>query len=245
MLCCCQACTVTKKVKDGESAYLLKQYAVATEFLESEFNASSDRLIQGRKAYLLGKSYDILLQFDQALSWFEKAKTLRYEKMTLVLLGEAYKKNEQYTDAYNLYKQLYETERSAQYAREMEICKKAIETGDDLNDYNVSAYSINTKYAEYSPVYYGEDFLVFVSDRPTSTGKGSYNWTGNAFSDLYVSNIQGRAVNNFDAILNTEANEGTACFSLDLNEIFFTRCESIDLRDQHCRIYYSQKPNGF
>ena len=239
------ACNVTKKVRDGDTAYALKQYAVAIDFLEKEYMEVSSRADRGRKAYYLARSKDFLQQHDEAIAWYEKALKNEYPAMRLADMADAYKRNEQYSDALRIFEQAYRQDRKPEYLREIDICKKAISSLDGTGLYNLSAFPVNTKYAEYSPVFFGEDYLVFTSDRENSTGRDTYNWTGNAFSDLYVVDLKGRQINNFDAMLNSSANEGTACFSQDLNEIFFTRCESTETRDQYCKIYYSQKPNGF
>ena len=239
------SCTLTKRVKDGDTAFRLKQYAVAVDMLEEEYeNARSvdDRL---RKTLYLGESYDILQNQSASTKWYKKANTISSTIGVRTKLAEAYKKAEAYQDAYKIYQNLYQETRDLDWSRKAQFCKEAIKHKEKVSNYNLTSFSGNTSYNEYSPFYLDNDYIVFTSDRDESTGGDTYNWTGNSFSDIYVANIRGRKVNNFDAVLNSGANEGTACFSQDRNEIYFTRCESIDLRDQHCRIYYSQRPNGF
>ena len=239
------SCTVTKRVKDGDTAYQLKQYAIAVGMLEDEYANTQDREVQARKAYYLGKSYDILQNYGEAVQWFELAKKHRYPAYMHIVLGNAYMKNEQYKQASELFlKRCHETFEN-EWCIKSQLCDAAIKQKAKPSSTQISPFSVNSKYGEYSPVFFEEDYLVFTSDREGSIGDDTYNWTGNAFSDLYVANLQGRKVNNFDAIINSAANEGAACFSQDFNEIYFTRCESIELRDYHCRIYYSQRPNGF
>lgn len=238
-------CTITKKVKDGDTAYQLKQYAVAIDMLEDEYRKATDKETKSRKAQYLAKSYDMLLQYDQSIKWYKNTLKHFGSGSIKTQLAYAYKKNEQYDDAYPLFYQAYTETYEDIWRVEKDLCKDAIKQKENIKNFNIVTFSANTKYSEYSPSYLDEDHIVFTSDREESTGGQTYKWTGNSFSDLYVVNITGRKVNNFDAIINTGANEGTACFSKDQNEIYFTRCESLDLRDQHCRIYFSQRPNGF
>ncbi len=238
------SCSVTKKVKDGETAYALKQYAVAIDFLEDEYDNAGGREAKSRKAFLLGNSYDILQKFDEAVDWYEKAKKDGYAGMTDRKLASAYKKNEQYDKALALYTALYKKERADDLRSEIQICKDA-SGAEDNNQYNIIPFTVNTEYNEYSPVLFGDEYIVFTSDREGATGDDTYKWTGNNYSDIYVVSVNGFKVNNFDALINSNANEGTACFSQDLQQMFFTRCESIDLRNQHCRIYFTHRPNGF
>ncbi len=239
------SCTVTKKVKDGDTAFQLKQYAVAIEMLEEEYHKTNDREVKLRKALYLAKSYDLLLDYDKAVQWYETVLDYNRSGSYQTQLAYAYKKNEQYEKAYPLFEKAFVETYDKIWNQEAKLCKDAVQQKKNITDYNLVNFVANTKYGEYSPSYLDDDHLVFTSDREESIGGKTYNWTGNSFSDLYVVNISGRKVNNFDAILNTGANEGTACFSKDQNEIYFTRCESIDLRDQHCRIYFSHRPNGF
>jgi len=239
---CASGCKITKAVKNGQMAYDLKQYAVAIPMLEKEYKSSDDREVKGHKAKLLGASYNYLQDYTESVRWYEKA--IEHRIQVPAQLAAAYKKNEQYTLAKQAYDKLCKETSEARWCKEAALCAKAI--SEPLDDsVEITTFAGNTKYSEYSPVFFEEDFLVFTSDRKESIGSDTYNWTGQSFSDLFVVNLQGRKVNNFDAIINTAANEGTACFSKDFNEIYFTRCESINLRDQHCRIYFSQRPNGF
>ena len=238
-------CTVTKKVKDGDTAYQLKQYAVAVEMLEEEYQKAGSSQIRFRKAIYLAKSYDYLQNHAASVHWLERANKLESQLQVKSDLADAYKKNEQYEKALELYTQLYKETRELSWSQKAQFCKLAINQLKEIKNYNITTFSGNTSYNEYSPFYLDSEHIIFTSDREGSTGGGTYKWTGNSFSDIYVTNISGRKVVNFDAILNSAANEGTPCLSIDRDEIYFTRCESLNLRDQHCRIYFSHRPNGF
>lgn len=236
------SCKITQAIKNGQMAYDLKQYAVAIPMLEKEYTEADSGADKGQKAKLLGDCYDYSMDYLESSRWYEKAA--KHNVSVVAKLATAYKKSEQYAKARDKYQALCKSTGEGQWCQEAALCEKALKEPKDAQ-VQMSTFSANSPYAEYGPVFYGEDFLVFTSDRDESLGDETYNWTGNAFSDLYVLNLKGRKVNNFDAIINSAANEGTACFSQDLNEIYFTRCESINLRDQHCRLYFSQRPNGF
>jgi len=238
-------CTVTKKVKDGDTAYQLKQYAVAVDMLEEEYDKANSSAIRFRKAIYLSDSYDFLQNHAASVHWLEKAHKIDPQLQVKSDLADAYKKNEQYEKAFEIYSKLYKETRELTWSQKAQFCKLALVQLGEVKNYNITTFSANTSYNEYSPFYLDAEHIVFTSDREGSTGNDTYKWTGNSFSDIYVTNIQGRKVANFDAILNSAANEGTPCLSIDRNEIYFTRCESLNLRDQHCRIYFSHRPNGF
>jgi len=242
VICMMSACSITQRVKTGQMAFDLKQYAVAVELLEREYKESDESQSKALLATLLGDSYDILNDHPAAVQWYERAKQFKNVDQKL---APAYKKNEQYAQAAELYMKLCQETNENSWCAEAKLCKAALNAKIDPKKTEISVVSANSRYADYSPAFFGTEYLVFTSDREGSIGDDVYNWTGNSFSDLYVVNLNGRKVNSFDAVINTAANEGTACFSKDLNEIYFTRCASDGSRDQYCQIYFSQRPNGF
>jgi outer membrane protein OmpA-like peptidoglycan-associated protein/tetratricopeptide (TPR) repeat protein len=239
------ACTVTKKVKTGEDAYRYKQYKLATELLEQEYNASNDNRLKARMAYLAAHSYDNLQLFGDALQWYDTADQLGYNAETETELAYSLKRNERYEDAYQLFSDIYKKNRDQKIRTEIELCRIAAETLKETPNTIISPFSVNTKYSDYAAVYYEENFIVFTSDRQGSTGNGIYKWNDRPYSDLFIVNRKGRNLYNFDSSINTASNEGTVAFNKDFDEIFFTRCVSTDSRDQHCKIFYSLKPNDF
>ncbi|MDA8692692.1 OmpA family protein [Saprospiraceae bacterium] len=239
------SCTVTKKVKTGEEAYKYKQYRLATELLRSEYDKSDGRTEKARIAYLTARSFDYLNLYGDALQWYDVAEQLNYSPQSEQDLAHALKRNERYEDAYVLFTDLFKKTREQKYRNEAELCRLAVKNFEDESNTMITPFSANSKYSDYSPVYYENDFIAFTSDRQGSTGNGVYKWNDHAFSDIYISNLKGRNTYNFDTAINTNANEGTIAFNKTFDEAFFTRCFSTDSRDQHCKIYYSLKPNDF
>ncbi len=239
------SCTVTKKVKDGETAFKYKQYIKATELLQKEYDKSRDPQVKARKAHLLAKSFDFLLDSGEALKWYDIADQLNYSSKSEEELAFALKRNERYSDAFVIFSDLYKKTKLQEYRREAAICKEAIDPSKVENSYMLKPMTFNTKYSEYGPVYYEQDFIIFTSDRQGSTGGNIYNWNDHEFSDFYIANKKGRNVQLFDGTLNSIHNEGTMCFNKTYDEIFFTRCFTENSRDQYCKLYYSMKPNDF
>jgi len=238
-------CSLTKPVKTGELAFAVKQYAVAIELLEVEYTEVNNSSEKYRKASLLAQSYDLLQDFPNALKWYDLADQLQTSDQTSIDLAYALKKNERYDDAANLFATIYKKNNLNKYRAEAELCKKAMKELNDLSYIDIESYSINSKYSEYSPVFFEEDFIVFSSDRESSTGNDTYQTTGNSFSDLFVMNRRGRQIHNFDAAINSGANEGTVCFNKTFDEMFFSRCVSEERQGQFCKLYYSKRINGY
>lgn len=239
------SCTVTKPVKTGEMAFEVKQFELATELLEKEFENTRAETDKARKARLLGLSHDILNNYGEALKWYDVADQYYQSERSSLELARSLKKNERYRDAAQLFAEMHSKYRNQDYRRESVFCQDAIKQQDRINEFKIESFQVNSTASEFSPVVFEENFIIFSSDREESTGNKTYKWNGRSFSDLFVSDRNGRQIYGFDAIINTESNEGTVCFTKDFQEIFFTRCVSSETRDQTCKIYYSQRPNGF
>lgn len=239
------SCSLTKPVKTGDMAYEFKQYALAVELLEKEYNNARNDQIRARKALYLANSYDMLEKYGEALQWYDKADQLYNNENSAIELAYSLKRNERYADAAKVFDEIFRNNNVFDYRREAAFCREASKQMQKEYTYKVESLSFNSQDAEYSPVYFESNFIIFSSDRDGSTGRKVYKWNNSNYSDLFVSDLKGRQVYNFDALINSEHNEGTVAFSKDFQEIFFTRCVSTENRDQHCKIFYSQRPNGF
>lgn len=232
------SCTYTQKVKDGNTAFDRKQYAVATELLHKEFKKAKSRIEKGKIAFLLGESYRMLNKPASASTWYKSAydngagvDALREYAFTL-------KAMEQYDDAINAFKELgIEIGSPYEYRREIGSCQVAKGWKEERSRaYTVAPAAFNSAAADYAPAIYKNGKLVFTSDRKDATGEGIYNWTGNHFSDLFLVDLQSGKVEGFDDPINTAFNEGTAAFNKNFTEMFFTRCYGDKKEDNFCKI---------
>ena len=242
-----QSCSFTKKINNGEDAFSSKQYAIAKELLIEEYEDASNDRNRGRKAFLLGKTYFFLKDDIESVYWLERAVSHNYGAEALKDLSYGYKSLGAYEKAINTFNILLtEVGNRPEISREISVCKEAIGWANAKNEeYIVSRSYANSIQAEYAPVIFENDYVVFTSDRGTSQGSDRYLWTGNKFSDLYMMSRDGSQVQQFDAGINTGDNEGTAAFSKDYNEVFFTRCFTEEQGDAYCKIMYSQRNEGF
>ena len=238
-------CVTTKKIKDGTTAYQQKQYAVAIEMLNQEIRAHDDGVEYARISYLLGDSYRQLNDSGNSLKWFIEAAKNNYGPEAYWDLAYALKKNQRYADAILSFRRLAKyTDRQDEIRIEIEKCRKAQKWSETstVNNFVVEAILLNSNAADYAPNLLGGDKIVFTSDRYKDDDDLTYNWTGNAFSDLYVSDV-----NTYRAIplegVNTEHNEGTAVFNREGDIMYFTRCDS-EIGDSYCKIYRAKFESG-
>lgn len=240
------SCSFGKKVKTGEMAYEVKQYAVAVEMLSKEFEESDNTRARARKAYLLGMCYVYLEENALAINWLEKAIDKGYGNEALLVIAREYKKSGDYESSINAYEKLkLNSSNSRQINREIyvlrEVASWEVETDQEIK---IEPLNENTGFSEYSPVILDNNFLVFTSDNYQSTGGESYKWTGNKHTDLFVMLKNGSDIKRFDAGINTDQNEGTACFSKDGIEMIFVRCFVDGAQDGFCKLMYSERSAG-
>lgn len=241
-----QGCEVQKKIVSGREAYELKQYSKATEMLTNEFEKAQNSDTKSYLAYLAGQSYMALHNSKEALIWYEKSLKLSDQEICRFALSRAYKQEEQYEKAMAILLQLVRKTNNPIYLDEYKGLKYIVETQAFLPDpsYNISSSQANSEYNDYSPYLLNENQLLFASDRPIGNETEPYQWTGNYYSNLYTFDLRDKKVNNFDVVINTEGHEGSACLTKAGNEIYYTKCEDLELRDKHCRIYTSKKLRG-
>ena len=239
------SCSTTKKIKDGRTAFQQKQYAVAIPFLLQEADKAVDSEEYPEIAYLLGESYKYLNNSNESLKWFIESAKEGYGAEAFWEMAYALKKKERYDDAILSFQRLARmSDRKREIQLEIEKCRdaqrlKLLSEGDSLI---LEALPLNSAESDYAPTIFRGRNLVFTSDRLDSNGE-IYAWTGNAFSDIYISDIDDYNVQSFDPPINSNFNEGTASFSTDGLNIFFTRCHS-ETGDSYCRIYSSSYDNG-
>lgn len=237
------ACTYTTKVSDGPTAIDRKQYSVAIPLLKKEFNQAKLRSEKGKIAAQLAQAYEATAADEEALLWYERAYSNGGGSSALKGKAAAQKRLEQYEEAILTYTDLgleigskYEFRNQIQGAQ---IAQTWLAEEDKA--YQVEVMDFSTAQADFSPALYGNKQLVFTSDRKASSGENTFAWTGRSFTDLFVTDLEGRQVTAFDVGLNTDAHEGNACFNVAADEIFFNRCEGGKREDAYCAIYYAQK----
>lgn len=241
-------CTYTIKIKDGHTAYERKQFAVAAPMLEKEFTRAKTRTEKGRLAYELAESYTRSGAADKSLNWYKTAYDNNFGPDALKGYAYTLKKLEQYGNAREAFKNLgIEIGSPYEYRREITACTVAegwlAEAPD--NGWTVESAALNSPQNDFAPAFYTDGRLVFTSDRAMSKSEAAYAWTGHKFMDLFIVEPDGASPQVFDSELNTNANEGTACFNAGGTEMFFVRAVGAYKGDDaYCKIYMSEKNGG-
>ncbi|MFT5748691.1 MAG: peptidoglycan-associated lipoprotein, partial [Saprospiraceae bacterium] len=237
------SCTYTQKVRDGKFAYERKQYSVAVDLLQKEYKKAKSTIEKGQLAFLLAESYKNTNQIDKASEWYKTAYDFSYGVDALKEYAYSLKIMGDYKEAMQAFKDLgIEIGSPYEYRREIVACKIAIGWMEEKRKaYKAIIADFNTSQADYAPVLFEGNQLVFTSDRSTAEGEDTYNWTGADFSDLFVVDLKTNNLQPFDNQINTESNEGTAVFNKDYSEIYFTRCFGDKKQDNYCKIMTSRR----
>lgn len=238
------SCTYIQKIQDGKTAVEYKQYDLAINLLTKEYKKTKSRVEKGKLAFLLGESYKNTGNSDQAINWYEIAYNNQYGVDALKEYAFVLKQSERYDEAKEAFKNLgFEIGSPYEFRKEIAATKVAADWLKNQNkDYKITPVDFNSNNNDYAPMFYGDNYLVFTSDRNNSTGEDKYLWTGNKFTDLYTVDLSTEEVRPFDFNINTTNNEGTATFTKDGTGMYFTRCDNGDkYTDKYCQILFSRK----
>lgn len=241
------SCLITKQTKTGETLFAEKQYTLAADLLKSEFNKESDPSIKAKKAFQIAECYRLSSETIPAEQWYKTSYGLNNEPRTQYLYAQMLKSNEKYAEASATFSEyLKESPFDDQARSEVEACNMAQQwklSPEKTMIENVEA--LNSAAYDYAPVLYGKSGMVFTSDREDAAGNEIYGWTGEKFSDIFLStrNDNGSfgAPVPFSEVVNSNYNEGAACFSKDFTECYFTRCGSNQTTNDYCQVYYSYR----
>jgi len=101
----------------------------------------------------------------------------------------------------------------------------------EAKGYELEKVSVNTKYSDFGPSYYG-DKLVYASATTKSEGAKNFEWTDQPFLDLFVADMDSLGnLSNAKALngdVNTKYHESSTTFSKDGATVYFTRNNFID-----------------
>lgn len=238
------ACNFTYKIKNGQEAFEVKQYAVAVEMLSEEYEQTNNLQLKARKAFMTGLSYENMHRPDDALIWFKRAWEHNFGTPALEKYAHTLKQLERYDLAAEAYRQLMEQEDGAlKYRQEMTACQQAMQWKEqqEASPYIIQSMNFNSPASEFGPYVLGPEMILFTSDRSQGAGDAVYKWTGRAYTDLYVVNTASNTIQPFDPVVNSEHNDGTVAFNSDRTEMYFTRCEGGDAYDMYCKLMMCTK----
>lgn len=240
-------------VQKGNRYYKNYDYANAIRYYEkvADRKKPNPTVVQN-----LANSYRLVKDYQKAEEMYAKAVSLdKKEPITYFYYGEVLRNNGKLEEAKQQYR-MYVSQVPEDVMAEVRI-KSLDEVKVLMNQvpqYDVvNVEGLNTKGAEFSPVYY-KNGMVFVSERTFDlVNFDKYQWSGTPYLDMYYienngkNNKFGRA-KSLSSRLNSFYHDGPITFNEDQTLAFFTRVDVTTKRDtafvNRPRLYSSRFEKG-
>lgn len=238
-----------KYVDKAQQAFDASEYFNAAQLLKSAYSRLSDEpKLKAKIAFETGYCYRRISQPDFAELWLSKAIELQYDNPIVYLYcADAQLMNEKYEEAienYNKYKALNPSDPRTEKA--LRSCKIAIKWTQNPTKYNVTNLTyLNSEYSDYCPMTGNDDgsILYFSSSRTGASGDLIHGGTGQSFADIFSSSKDSKGAwsqpYQLEKPLNTEIEEGAACFNSDYSAMVLTRCDYSENKASTCKILVS------
>ena len=237
--------------QDADNSFKYYKYYEAVGLYKKAYGkVKKNKAEKARIIYQIAECYRLTNDTKQAESWYKKAVGVKYpDPLCHLYYAEMLKANEKYPEAvveYNAYKELVPSD--ARGTNGAESCTLAQQWLVNPTTYEVeNLKQINSKDMDYAPTFNDKKYksLVFVSSRDGSVGKDFDAWTGQSFSDLYLTALDRKGTWSTPVSVgenvNTAYNEGAACENEKCNELYFTRCGVAKKKQLGCQIYLAKK----
>lgn len=249
-------------LRDADNLFRDCQYEKALDAYKKGIKKlSSNRVEIQRATFQIAECYRIMGDLKKAEQQYLRLEKKNYQKdnpIILFHLGSIYNLRGDYDLALKYYqnfkKRAPEDERADV---RIEGCQKAKMWMENPTRYEVeNMKKLNTKSDEWAPRWGNNEkrnSLIFTSNREGSTGKGTDQWTGVAFSDIYITNKpkskntewpgEWSPVTTVDesGVLNSGVNEGEASSNRKGTAYYFSKCPQDKKKVQGCYIYRSMK----
>ena len=251
-----------KKIAAGDNAFAGKQFDKAlVAYKKGMKKLSKNPVEKKRVTYQIAECYRIMGDLSRAEKQYVALERKNYQKDEPLLyfhLGSIYHLKGEYEKALEYYQKYQErAPEDVKAAARLEGVRKSKGWMDNPTCYEVENFKrINTKQDEWAPRWSNlekQNQMIFTSNREGSTGKGTDQWTGKSFSDIYkidrpkgktnewIGEWSAAALLDDEGILNSEVNEGEATGNRKGSQIFLTKCPIDKKALKACYIYVSEK----
>jgi len=246
----------------ADEAFRTYQYSIAADLYKKAYGAVKKNPVEKRRImFRMAECYSMMGDVKRAEQQYlrlEKQKAQKDYPVILLRLGDIYRVRKDYPTALSYFEK-YKAARPSdpRVDSRIESCKLAPQWINNPTRHEVeNMKKFNTAQSEWAPswgVPGKENEIVFTSSREGGVGKGEDVWSGQSFSDLYISTKPKSKLVDFpgewttpvlmdkDGIINTESNEGESSFNEKGTTIYFTRCPNEKKTLSHCKIYQATK----
>ncbi len=230
------------------------KYSIAVEKYKKAYSKTKDRDEKNRIRFQMAECYRMMNNAKRAEVYYKSLyRTGYYKKNPIVLLyyGEMMKINMEYDEAVPIFEEYIKLRpddpRGPDGLKSLYMQKEWMTNPTNHAITNVK--EINSREDDFSPCYASDNFnsLIFVSNREGSTGKDEDEWTGEDFSDLYLTRIDRKGEWSTPDLLdsgeniNSETNEGSPMMNANFTTLYFARCGNAKNQESGCHIYSAKR----
>ncbi len=243
-----------RALRAADDAFNNMQYNVAASKYKKALSKAKTKPDKEQISFQMAECYRIMNNTKKAEPAYKrlvKTKFAETNPLVFLYLAQAMKSNEKYKDAKTYFDKYTELVPDDPRGPNGSLsCTLAQEWKDNPTKYKVSVEKVlNSKESDFSATYADKLYntIIFTSTRDAATGKDMDNWTGQNFSDLFISKLDPKGQWSTPVqletgnIVNTEANEGNPAVNSKFNQMYFTRCFNDKGTLQGCKIMVSRR----
>lgn len=238
------SCASTSKVQDGETAYRLKKYSLASEMLQKDFEKSKDITGQSKIALKIAESYDKQLLYSRSEEWYKKIADARVLNDAMAFYINALKRNEKYEQAFKILDDFLKANKTEKFRlqKEFDFLEDVLKKMKKPTHVKLTDLDFNSESLDFAP-FLKENTLYFTSSRGGNKDNTD-EWTGEGYSDIYytqkMSEQKFGQATLLDKQFNSAYHDAEFVVSKDGKTAFFTRCGSdVKNENDYCHIYRS------
>jgi len=232
------------------------KYSVAVDKYKKAYSKTKDRDEKNRIRFQMAECYRMMNNAKRAEVYYKSLyRTGYYKKNTIVLLyyGEMMKINMKYDEAIPVFEEYIKLQpddpRGPDGLKSLNMQKEW--TSNPTNHTITNIKGINSRQGDFNPCYASDNYnsLIFVSNREGSTGKDEDEWTGQNFTDLYLTRIDRKGEWSVPDLLdsgeeeniNSKSNEGSPMMNSIFTTLYFARCGNAKNQESGCHIYTAKR----
>lgn len=248
-------CGAEKALKKAEQSEALGEYFEAAKHYKRAYSKTpfKQRDKRGERAFKMGECYRHINQVTRALGAYKNAERYHYPDSIVYLhLADMQRMSGDYKSAAKNYRIYLSVNPSDDRALNgLTACDVAPVWKKNLNRYIVKRFDLfNSRRAEYSPMYAGDDYeqIYFTSTRDGVKGEELSGITGMNAPDIFVARKDDKGKwqrpEPIESEVNSEFEDGACAFTPDGKKMYFTRCSMDAESPRYAEIFVSSRTNA-
>ena len=252
---CLWSCGAEKALRKAEQAEALGEYFEAAKHYKKAYSKTKvkERDKRGERAFKMAECYRRINYASRAVGAYKNAVRYKYpEDIALLHLADMQRMTGEYKEAaknYKLYMEQHPEDEAA--LNGLKACEDATVWKKNPNRYIVKKFALfNSRRAEYSPMYAGEDTeqLFFTSTREGVKGEDLSGITGMKAPDIFVVRKDDKGKwqkpEPIESEVNSEFEDGACAFTPDGKTMYFTRCQMDGDYPRYAEIFKSARSDA-